>query len=214
MWSPAMIRPVLLIALMVGPAGLADAACYGPDQRIDPQKVVEFNKDPAAYVQSLEATGNTSAEISALRDLVASDPSTLSGVIGLLSRAIPSQQTTIGTALGQAVNMCVIPDPTYAADIQIQLAAAKSDAANTAYAAVTGNRPIGSVANGGVGGGPSTGGVGGSTGGTNGSTGAGAVFQSLSTVGVNNTTTSFFAAGTGSASSAGSTTSAATSVSP
>lgn len=71
----------------------------------------------------------------------------------------------------RAVGLCVIPDPTFAADIQEALAGSTSDAAKTAYAAAAGNIPIGSVTDGGSSGGVSGGASGGSTGPIGGSNG-------------------------------------------
>jgi hypothetical protein len=84
--------------------------------------------------------------IALVRDLVASNPATLPLIIGLLANANPAQQTAIGTGLGQAAGLCIRPDPAFAADIQSQLAGSTSDNAKNAYAAVTGNQPIRSVA--------------------------------------------------------------------
>ena len=156
----------------------------------------------SGFADKLEKAGSSANEISTLRGLATADTSTLSAIIGLLAGASPSLQTAIGTALGQAARVHLIPDQTFAPDIQVQSAAAKSDVANTAYAATSVDAPIGSVANGGAGGGVS---IGGPAGGSNGNSGAGG-FQSI---GINNP--SFFSVVTTRASSAAS--SAATSVS-
>ena len=62
--------------------------------------------------------------IARVRDLVASDPSTLNPVIGLLATANFDQATAIGTGLGQAALMVVKTDQAYANQIQDTLAAA------------------------------------------------------------------------------------------
>ena len=82
-------------------------------------------------------------------------------IIALLKNANAGQQTAIGTGLGQAAGLCIRSDPAVAGDIQTQLAGTTSDVAKNAYAAVTGNQPIRSVAGGG---GVSGGSSGGSTG--------------------------------------------------
>jgi hypothetical protein len=128
------------------------AACYPVDQQLQAQQVSDFLANPGALL-SQNAQGGAGL-ISTIRDLAASNPSTLPAIVALLSSANETQQGAIGTGLGQAAQLCLRPDPVFAADIQAQLAATTSEPAKVAYAAITGNRPIAGVALGGPGGGP------------------------------------------------------------
>jgi hypothetical protein len=146
----------------------AYAACYAPDQQLPATAVSDFLGSPASLLSNPANAQGGNGLISMVRDLVASNPSALGAIIGLLAQASPAQQQAIGTGLGQAANLCQRPDPNFAGDISQQLATAFPDPTapvNVAYSAATG-KPIGSVANGGAGGGAggvSGGSVGGST---------------------------------------------------
>lgn len=205
---------VVSLALWFGSCSLAAAACYTPDQQLPAQKVSDFLGNSSQLLQDPKNAEGGADMIALVRDLVASNPATLPLVMALLANASPAQQTAIGTGLGQAAGLCLRPDPAFAADIQTQLAGTTSDNAKNAYAAVTGNQPIRSVAGGG---GVSGGSSGGSTGGTVGSTtGASSAFTQFGANSTANTQTSFFQGGASGASAGSSTTttSAATSVSP
>src|ERR1700723_3502350 len=82
----------------------------------------------------------TPAEItsSAVRDLVA--PQTPAAVIALPRGGGLSadRQKAIGTGLGLAADVCIRPDPTFAAEIQTQIAGIESADTKTAYATVNG----------------------------------------------------------------------------
>lgn len=207
---------VVALAVWFGGSGLAAAACYTPTQQLPAQTVNDFLGNSSQLLQDPKNADGGADMIALIRDLIASNPATLPVVIALLANANPAQQTAIGTGLGQAAGLCIRSDPAFAADIQTQLAGSTSDTAKNAYAAVTGNQPIRSVAGGG---GVSGGSSGGSTGGSLGSTVAGTGFTQLSSTGTVNTASNFFQAGTTAASAASTSTtttitSAATSVSP
>lgn len=143
----------------------AYAACYAPDQQLPSNTVSDFLGNPASLLSNPANAQGGNGLISMVRDLVASNPSALGAIIGLLGQANVAQQQAIGTGLGQAANLCQRPDPNFAADISQALAQSSTDPntpAKTTYAAAIG-KPIGSVANGGAGGGVSGGSVGGST---------------------------------------------------
>jgi hypothetical protein len=145
----------------------------------------------------------TPAEITgAVRDYVAANPQALAAVIGLLKGAGLSadQQKAIGTGLGLAAGICIRPDPTFAAEIQTQIAGTDSADAKQAYAAVTGNQLIGSVG-GGAGGAGSSGSVGGPTNPSATIPGGSSTALAFTSNSVSNTPTNFF---TGSASGASS----------
>jgi hypothetical protein len=142
----------------------------------------------------------TPAEItSAVRDFVAANPQALAAAIGLLKGGGLSadQQKAIGTGLGLAAGVCIRPDPTFAAEIQTQIAGTDSADAKTAYAAVTGNQLIGSVG----GGAGSSGSVGGPTNPSGTTPIGGSTALAFTSNSVSNIPTNFF---TGSAGGAGS----------
>jgi hypothetical protein len=201
---------IFAVLLLFGSGLSASAACYAPDQQLPAQAVSDFLGSSNQLLQDPKNAQGGAEMISLVRDLVASNPATLPMVIALIANANSAQQTAIGTGLGQAAALCLRPDPTFAADIQTQLAGSTSDNAKNAYAAVTGNQPIRSVAGGG---GVSGGSSGGSTGFVVGSTGTGTGFTPFTSSGTSNSSTNFFTGGgTSSASSIGTT--ATTSVSP
>jgi hypothetical protein len=196
--------PVLVVTLAVwfGSGGSATAACYAPDQQLPAQTVSDFLGNSSQLLQDPRNSDGGADMIALVRDLVASNPATLPLVISLIDNANSAQQKAIGTGLGQAAGLCIRPDPTFAADIQTQLAGSPSDDAKRAYAAVTGNLPIRSVAGGG---GVSGGSSGGSTGTVIGPTGSSTAFTQFSSNSTLNTSTNFFTGGAGSASGIGTT---------
>jgi hypothetical protein len=203
---------VVILALWFGSGGSATAACYAPDQQLPAQTVNDFLNNSSQLLQDPKNAAGGADMIAFVRDLVASNPAALPTVISVLDKANPAQQNAIGTGLGQAATLCIRPDPTFAADIQTQLAGSTSDPAKNAYAAVTGNLPIRSVAGGG---GVSGGSSGGSTGGTLSVPTTGTAFTQFSSNSTLNTSTNYFTASTSSASGTGTTgTTATTSVSP
>jgi hypothetical protein len=152
------VAALVVAVALCGSGGSATAACYAPDQQLPAQAVNNFLGKPDQILQDSKNAQGGSEMIALVRDLLASNPATLPLVIALLGNANPAQQTAIGTGLGQAAGLCIRPDPTFAADIQTELAGSTSENAKTAYAAVTGNRPIRSVAAGGAVSGGSSGG--------------------------------------------------------
>ena len=111
-----------------------------------PQKVSDFMANPSSL---LGGGSRSSSEVTSdVRDLVVSDPATLPAIIGLLKGSPPpssDMQKAIGTGLGLGASICIRPDPTFAAEIQSQLAGTNSTDAKQQYAAVTGNQLIGAV---------------------------------------------------------------------
>jgi hypothetical protein len=192
---------VVTLALSFGTSGSAVAACYAPDQQLPAQTVNDFLSNSSQLLQDPKNAAGGADMIARVRDLVASNPASLPLVIVLLGNANPAQQTAIGTGLGQAAGLCIRPDPTFAADIQAQLAGSTSDTAKDAYAAVTGNRPIRSVAGGGGGG--SSGASGGSTGSIGTTPSGSSSFTAFSANSVLSSPTSYFTGGSASAGSAG-----------
>jgi hypothetical protein len=121
-----------------------------------PLTLHEFQADPN---QALLDNPNGGGKLTSLiRQLTLADPNDLPLIINLLMTTTPAQAAAIGSGLGQAALALVRINQPYATQIQQLLAAADNADANAAYAAVTGNQPIGAVGAGGAG---SSGGLGG-----------------------------------------------------
>ena len=99
-----------------------------------------------------------------------------------LANASASQQSAIGSGLGQAARICLRSDQAFATRIQQAIASQGTDAAKTAYANINPDVQIGAV--GGAGGAAGTG-VGGPTGGI-GSGSGGSTSPALSSFGALN----------------------------
>jgi len=152
------VAGLALVALFAATGGAARASCYSGARVVPAATVSAFLANPG---QALQQNPNGGGQlISTLRELVASDPATLQPILALLADANTEQATALGTALGQASQICLKTDQPYATQIQQALAATGSQPAILAFAAVTGDRPIGEV-----GGGAGDGGGGGGGGG-------------------------------------------------
>jgi len=156
---PLIAALILGLLLSFALANGSFAACTNDPEAA--QKSARFLDNTTSLLNGSNGP-RTPAEISAdVRDFVAANPQALGAVIALLKAGglTPEQQKAIGTGLGLAAGVCLRPDPTFAAEIQTQIAGTDSTDAKNAYAAITGNQLIGSVG----GGGGSSGAAGGST---------------------------------------------------
>ncbi len=135
---------------------LATAAVYSPRQALPAQTVQQFLANPAALLAQYPNGGPQM--IAQVRDLAASDPATLSALIGLLASANTDQATAIGIGLGQVAQMAVSTDQAYATQIQDAVVTAQNNSALVAFSAVIGGDIKLSAATGGVGGGVGGGG--------------------------------------------------------
>lgn len=206
-WWRLAILALLLPFLACGMPLSSFAACTNDPGAV--QNAANFISNPSSLLNGPNGP-RSNAEISAdVRDFVAANPPALAAVIALLKnksllssdpQKAADQQKAIGTGLGLAAGICIRPDPTFAAEIQTQLAGTDSPDAKTAYAAVTGNQLIGSVGGGAGGGagGASSGSVGGQTNPFFSPTGSSA-FQAFTSNSVSNSPGSYFGAGAGSA---------------
>ena len=105
-----------IFALVIGFAPLASAAVYSPRQALPATTIQQFLANPSSLLSQFPNGGPLM--ITKVRDLAASDPATLSALIGLLKSANPDQASAIGTALGQVALMAVNSDPAFATQIQ------------------------------------------------------------------------------------------------
>jgi hypothetical protein len=150
----AILALVIASGFVMVAGGRAQAACYGPQEQLSAQTIADFKADPTKL---LDLAPNRTAElISKVRDLAASDPTTLPLILNLIATADPTQIDAIGTGLGQAALTCVRTDQAYANEIQQAVAGQSNDALTLAFAAVLGDKPIGAVGGGGGGGGGPT----------------------------------------------------------
>jgi hypothetical protein len=188
-WRSAILG--LLFALALPNSGFA--ACTNDSGAA--QGASNFLGNPSSLLNGPNGPRSPS-EISAdVRDFVAANPQALAAVIALLKDKglglSVDQQKAIGTGLGLAAGVCIRPDPTFAAEIQTQIAGTDSADGKTAYAAVTGNQLIGSVG----GGAGSAGAVGGQTSPFFVPSGTSS-FQAFTSNSVSNTPTNFLGGGT------------------
>lgn len=168
-------RLALIVALAsafwMGPGGPANAATQqGPSPT---ERVAKLKTNPTGIF--LDNDGNTlaiGALISAVRDLAIAEKTALRPIVEALKLGTKEERSAIGTGLGQAAQSVIKSDPPYAAEIQQALAEAGNQDAILAFAAVTGNVPIGASAGGGAAGG--AGGAGGGAGGSSAGSGSAA----------------------------------------
>ncbi|MDQ2082043.1 hypothetical protein RA307_17785 [Xanthobacteraceae bacterium Astr-EGSB] len=156
-------------AALAAGVGSAGAACYAPAQQLPATTVSNFIGSPASLLSDFPNGG--AQMISRVRDLVASNPDALAAIMAQLANANTSQQSAIGSGLGQAARICLRTDQAFATQIQQAIASQGTDAAKAAYAAVNPDVQIGAVGAAGAGGGTGVGGpTAGIGGGANGST--------------------------------------------
>ena len=97
------------------------AALYPPPAQLPSSAIHEFLDNPSTLLTQYPEGGG--GLVAVVRDLAASDPSTLNAIIGLLATANPNQTTAIGTGLGQTALLAVKTDQAYANAIQAALLA-------------------------------------------------------------------------------------------
>jgi len=144
--------------VLVATVTTADAAVFPSRQQLPQQVISDFNKSPADLLQQFPQAG--APLISRVRDLAASDPSTLPNIIGLLANSAitPDQLRAVVAGLAQVARMAAKTDQAYANEIQRSIAATNNPTVVAAYQAATGDVAIGATGGGGGGGGSGTGG--------------------------------------------------------
>jgi len=188
-----------VVAIALGSAcwtQAAKAACYVGAQQLPAQKIADFNASPGQLLTQNPVGGG--GMVSEVRDLAASDPATLGGIMGLLPNANISQKRAIGAGLAQAARVCVASDQVYAGKIQQAIADTKDQDLVVAFAAASGDQPIGAT-----GAGAGAGSSGASGGGIGVTTGTGVGGGTVEGIGGNGVNTASFGF-TGSAGSANS----------
>jgi hypothetical protein len=125
-----------MVGFVVAAAPVAMSAVYSPQQALPPATVQNFLANPGSLLTQYPDGGPRM--ITAVRDLLASDPATLAPLIALLKGANEAQSTATGTAFGQVALMAVNKDQPFAVDLQTQIAASGNVPALVAFSAVVG----------------------------------------------------------------------------
>jgi hypothetical protein len=143
----------LAILVVLGAGEAAQAACYGTGEQLSGQTLSQFINDPSRLLTQYPSGGPQM--ISLIRDLVASDPGTLSLIINLDAKANPDQLQAIGTGLGQAALVCKRTAQPFSNEIQRTAIATNNQPLTQAFAGVMGDQFLGladpSVGGGGAG---------------------------------------------------------------
>ena len=130
----------LLGAILLAAFDTAAAGCYSQQQQLPAETVAKFIDNPGQLLQQHPRGGTTL--IQQIRDLAASNPQTLPLIVQLLANASPAQKSAVGSGLAQAAATCIGSDQAYANQIQQAVAQSGDQTVITAYAAVTGERPL------------------------------------------------------------------------
>ncbi|UQR65379.1 hypothetical protein LRP30_09095 [Bradyrhizobium sp. C-145] len=175
------LRMAAAAALTATITSVASAAVYPPQRQLPAQIISEFKASPNSLLQQYPTGGPQL--ISRVRDLGASDPTTLPGLIALLKDPATSkdQMRAIVAGLAQVARMAAQQDQAYGNEIQTAIAGTGNPDVIAAYQAATGD--VATAATGGAGGGGT--GAGGPTGtsgfATGGNGGGGSTFGSNTT---------------------------------
>ncbi|MDA9543904.1 hypothetical protein ACM43_04920 [Bradyrhizobium sp. CCBAU 45321] len=155
------LRMAAAAALAATITSAANAAIYPPQRQLPVTVISEFKAAPNSLLQQYPTGGPQL--ISRVRDLGASDPTTLPGLIALLKdpATTTDQMRAIVAGLAQVARMAAQQDQAYANEIQTAIAGTGNPDVIAAYQAATGDVAI-AAAGGGAGGGGS--GAGGPTG--------------------------------------------------
>ncbi|WIW47816.1 hypothetical protein ML401_06790 [Bradyrhizobium sp. 62B] len=156
------LRMAAAAALAATITTAASAAVYPPQRQLPATVISDFKASPNVLLQQYPTGGPQL--ISRVRDLGASDPTTLPGLIALLKdpATTKDQMRAIVGGLAQVARMAAQADQAYANEIQAAIAGTGNQDVIAAYQAATGDVAI-AATGGGAGGGGSSG-AGGPTG--------------------------------------------------
>ncbi|UPJ78949.1 hypothetical protein IVB16_29470 [Bradyrhizobium sp. 183] len=154
------LRMAAAAALAATISSAASAAVYPPQRQLPATVISEFKATPGTLLTQFPAGAQL---ISRVRDLGASDPTTLPALIALLKdpATTKDQIRAITAGLAQVARMAATSDQAIATEIQAAIAGTNNPDVIAAYQAATGDVAI-AAAGGGAGGGGS--GAGGPTG--------------------------------------------------
>lgn len=168
------LRLAAAAALAATLATAASAAVYPPQRQLPTQVISDFKGAPTSLLQQYPTGGPQL--ISRVRDLGASDPTTLPGLIALLKdpATTKDQMRAIVAGLAQVARMAAQTDQAFANEIQTAIAGSGNPEVIAAYQAATGDVAIAAAGGGGGGGGSGSGGPTGTGGFPTGGSGGGA----------------------------------------
>ncbi|TFV73709.1 hypothetical protein E4K64_21120 [Bradyrhizobium frederickii] len=151
------LRMAAAAALAATIATAASAAIYPPQRQLPATVISEFKAAPNSLLQQYPTGGPQL--ISRVRDLGASDPTTVPGLIALLKdpATTTDQMRAIVAGLAQVARMAAQQDQAYANEIQAAIAGTGNPDVIAAYQAATGDVAI-AATGGGAGGGTGAGG--------------------------------------------------------
>ncbi|EIG58459.1 hypothetical protein [Bradyrhizobium sp. WSM1253] len=172
------LRLAAAAALAATISSAASAAVYPPQRQLPPQVISEFKTTPGSLLQQYPAGAQL---ISRVRDLGASDPTTLPALIALLKdpATTKDQIRAITAGLAQVARMAAATDQAFANEIQAAIAGTGSADVIAAYQAATGDVAIAAAGGGAGGGGSGSGGPIGNHGNTGGSNNGAPTFGGL-----------------------------------
>ncbi|MCK1297308.1 hypothetical protein IVB33_06995 [Bradyrhizobium sp. 24] len=165
------LRMAAAAALAATITSAASAAIYPPQRQLPATVVSDFKAAPSSLLQQYPTGGPQL--ISRVRDLGASDPTTLPGLIALLKdpATTKDQMRAIVGGLAQVARMAAQADQGYANEIQAAIANTGNQDVIAAYQAATGDVAIAATGGGGGGGSSGAGGPTGAGGFANGGSG-------------------------------------------
>lgn len=151
------LRMAAAAALVVTINSAASAAIYPPQRQLPATVISDFKAAPNSLLQQYPTGGPQL--ISRVRDLGASDPTTVPGLIALLKDPATNtdQMRAIVAGLAQVARMAAQQDQAYANEIQAAIAGTGNPDVIAAYQAATGDVAI-AATGGGAGGGTGAGG--------------------------------------------------------
>ncbi|MCK1328239.1 hypothetical protein IVB57_07500 [Bradyrhizobium sp. CW9] len=150
------LRMAAAAALAATISSAASAAVYPPQRQLPATVISEFKATPGTLLTQFPAGAQL---ISRVRDLGASDPTTLPALIALLKdpATTKDQIRAITAGLAQVARMAATSDQAFATEIQAAIAGTNNPDVIAAYQAATGDVQI-AAAGGGAGGGSGAGG--------------------------------------------------------
>ncbi|MGL9621366.1 hypothetical protein QRQ56_25455 [Bradyrhizobium sp. U531] len=176
------LRMAAAAALAATITSAASAAVYPPQRQLPATVISDFKAAPTSLLQQYPTGGPQL--ISRVRDLGASDPTTLPGLIALLKdpATTKDQMRAIVGGLAQVARMAAQTDQAYANEIQAAIAGTGNQDVIAAYQAATGDVQIAATGGGAGGGGTGAGGPTGTSGfATGGNAGGGTTFGNNTT---------------------------------
>ncbi|TQF33453.1 hypothetical protein [Bradyrhizobium sp. UNPA324] len=173
------LRMAAAAALAATITTAASAAVYPPQRQLPATVISDFKAAPNSLLQQYPTGGPQL--ISRVRDLGASDPTTLPGLIALLKdpATTKDQMRAIVGGLAQVARMAAQADQAFANEIQGAIAGTQNPDVIAAYQAATGDVAIAATGGGGGGGSSGAGGPIGNPGNTGGANNGAPTFGGL-----------------------------------